>query len=241
MTRTELCSRAYVPYSGEPGCAVVESERGTLFAGVRVENLSFPLTIGAARSALFACLGEGHRPHRLYADAKEREARWLCENWELDLHPLEKAFPDGDAEQEPAFFNPLRADPEPVFPLLRNLLEKARVPHSDFPVAAVLNTDRGRVTGVNIECDEWSLGLCAERVAVAKALAAGTGGYDVLHIHSRDGEFSSPCGACRQVLAEHMPGGRVCLHHSDGTRSDFFVRDLLPYGFHTPSLIRKHR
>lgn len=241
MTRNELCSRAYAPYSGEPRCAVVESERGTRFAGVRVENLSFPLTIGAARSALFACLSEGHRPRRLYADADEGEARWLSESWELDLHPLEKAFPEEGISPPPAFFNPLRADPGPAFPLLRDLLEKAHVPHSDFPVAAVLNTDRGRVTGVNIEFDEWSMGLCAERVAIAKALAAGAGKYDVLHIHSRDGEFSSPCGACRQVLAEHMPGGRVCLHHGDGTRSDFFIRDLLPYGFHTPSLIRKHR
>lgn len=241
MTRSELCSRAYVPYSAEPSCAVVESEGGDRFAGVRVENLSFPLTIGAGRAALFACLSEGYRPRRLYVAGEDAEAHRLGEQWKLDLQSLEQAFPGEDANRQANYFNLLRADPEPVFPLLSSLLEKAQVPHSDFPVAAVLSTDRGRVTGVNIECDDWSRGLCAERVAIAKALAAGAGAFDILHIHSRDGEFSSPCGACRQVLAEHMPAGKVCLHHGDGTRSDFFVRDLLPYGFHTPSLIRKHR
>lgn len=231
MQPGELRERSYVPYSDRPAHALAEDANGTRYPGVRVENLSFPLTISAAQAALFHCLSEGAEPRLLYLERPGgAEAGYWKEEFGLELQPLEAA---GDLGKLHRPFLEHTAD---IPGLLEDLLDRARVPNSDFPVAAVLETGMGPVGGVNIECGDWSRGLCAERVALAKAIAAGANAFRRLHIHTRDGEFSSPCGACRQVLAEHLPGGTVCLHHADRSRSDFFAGDLLPYGFHSSAL-----
>ena len=120
--------------------------------------------------------------------------------------------------------------------ILPDLLDFAHVEESDFPVAALLKTEAGYVSGVNIECSSWSMGLCAERVAIAKALTYNQGDLQDLHIHTRSGEFSSPCGACRQVISEHLFDQRVHLHHANKSRSVHFSNDLLPYSFQSSSL-----
>ncbi len=106
-------------------------------------------------------------------------------------------------------------------------------PHSHFPVAALLETSDGLLSGVNLEFSAWESGLCAERVAVAKALAYGVKSEDIsaMHLHTRHGEYSSPCGACRQVIIEHLPSIPVIIHHPDGSTSRHFSSDLLPYSF----------
>ncbi|MDZ7771834.1 MAG: cytidine deaminase [Balneolaceae bacterium] len=198
---------------------------------MRVENLSFPLTISAPQAALFHCLSEGAEPRRLYLERPEgAEAGYWREEYGLELRSLEEAGEAGKAHL------PLLEERDDIPALLADLLGQARTAHSGFPVSAVLETDLGLVSGVNIECSDWSRGLCAERVALAKAVAAGANAFRRLHIHTGEGEFSSPCGACRQVLAEHMPGATLCLHHADRSRSDFFACDLLPYGFHSSAL-----
>jgi homotetrameric cytidine deaminase len=115
-------------------------------------------------------------------------------------------------------------------------LDYAKVEESNFPVAALLETEKGFFSGVNIECSSWSMGLCAERIAIAKALSFGCQQLKTLHIHTRDGEFSSPCGACRQVLIEHMPKRQIHLYHADHSKSIHFCNDLLPHSFQSSSL-----
>src|SRR5699024_12516589 len=87
--------------------------------------------------------------------------------------------------------------------LLKSLLDRAKVEESNFPVAAIAETKEGFVSGVNIECSAWNMGLCAERIAISKALTYTVSNINALHIHTRFGEFSSPCGACRQIIREH--------------------------------------
>ncbi len=242
MTLSELRARSHVPYSGRASCALTESESGDLFPGVRVESISFPLTISAARGALFHCLSEGHNPRKIYVEEDRTEQ---AETWHkefglqlLSLDDLPSSHDNPERPEDPpvSCHNSIIPEVASVVDLLADLHERAVVPHSAFPVSVLLQSDRGWFGGVNLECGDWSRGLCGERVAVAKALASGAKHLHSLHIYARDGEFSSPCGACRQVLAEQMYGGRVCLYHSDKSRSDFYVRDLLPYGFHASSL-----
>src|SRR5688572_25993594 len=80
----------------------------------------------------------------------------------------------------------------------------AYCPYSDFPVGAALRTASGLIyRGVNIENASFGLTICAERVAASSAIAAGDRDFMAIAVVSRGG--ASPCGACRQFLAEFNP------------------------------------
>jgi cytidine deaminase len=82
--------------------------------------------------------------------------------------------------------------------------QRAYCPFSNFPVGAALRTASGRIfQGVNVENVSFGLTNCAERVAVGAAIAAGEREFTTIAVVSRGGV--SPCGACRQVLAEFNP------------------------------------
>jgi cytidine deaminase len=91
--------------------------------------------------------------------------------------------------------------------LIRSALEaqtRAYCPFSNFPVGAALRTSSGKIfQGVNVENASFGLTNCAERVAVGAAVAAGEREFTAIAVVSRGGV--SPCGACRQVLAEFNP------------------------------------
>lgn len=231
MNIKELTSRSYIPYSGEPSVSVVKSLEGNYYPGVRIENSSFPLTITAAQNALFCCLSEGEQPKTLFLeDLNAANVHFWKQEFNVWVYPV------GDLEDIVFKTIFLDTDEQQAGTLLHSLLEQAVVEHSDFPVSALLKTDKGYVSGVNIECSEWSAGLCAERVAIAKALSYGCTDFHALSIHTRHGEFSSPCGACRQVILEHMPHHPVHLYHADGTQSKHYSSDLLPHSFRSSFL-----
>ncbi len=82
--------------------------------------------------------------------------------------------------------------------------QRAYCPFSNFPVGAALRSASGRIyQGVNVENISFGLTNCAERVAIGTAVAAGEREFTAVAIASRGGV--SPCGACRQVLAEFSP------------------------------------
>src|SRR3954468_5330633 len=91
--------------------------------------------------------------------------------------------------------------------LIRSALDaqkRAYCPFSNFPVGAALRTASGRIyQGVNIENASFGLTICAERVAASAAVAAGEREFTAIAVVSRTGV--SPCGACRQFLAEFNP------------------------------------
>lgn len=234
MNWNTLHNRSYVPYSGRPQACVAVGESGTHYPGVRIENISFPITISALQAAFFSCLSEGDTPQILLVPHLEMEQ---IDYWKKELNVEIKQ--QEDLPEQASWFDPLLPETAAVDDTLKTLLDKALVEYSRFPVAALLHTEKGYVSGVNIECSDWTLGLCAERVAIAKARAAGLGQLDELHIHTRYGEFSSPCGACRQVILEHLPHEPVILHHADETTSQHFTADLLPYSFKSEALQNK--
>lgn len=229
-----LLKQNYVPYSDKPSVAVVKSKKGKYFPGVRIENVAFPLTISAAQNALFCCLSEGHQSAELSTtDPDDRQLLFWKEELEIEVKELDiNNLPNLD------FRNiQLKKDIDPAASLTE-LLEHAIVNESNFPVAALVETKSGYFSGVNIECTSWSMGLCAERVAIAKAMTYSSKELKKLHVHTDKGEFSSPCGACRQVIIEHMPGQQIHLHHADHSESVHFSADLLPHSFHSSSLTK---
>ena len=121
---------------------------------------------------------------------------------------------------------------------LVDLCKLAICPESNFSVGALLWTNLGVFPGVNVEFHDWSLGLCAERTALINAFSYGASEFYGIFIHAIDGDLSTPCGACRQILSEHMLFSKIFCLHKDYTWSEYFVHDLVPSAFYTDSLIK---
>lgn len=234
MDINDLHDRNYTPYSKDQSVAVVHSKSGLWFPGVRIENIAYPLSISAVQNALFCCLSEGHQPDKLFTDDPDASMNALWEEeFDLSIDSL-----DAEALTDCSFAELILGKDINIEQKLMDLLNDALVEESDFPVSALLETEDGYFTGVNIECTSWSMGLCAERIAIAKALTYGQK-LKTLHVHTREGEFSSPCGACRQVIMEHLPNRQIHLHHADHSESVHFSNDLLPHSFSSSSLSNK--
>jgi cytidine deaminase len=109
--------------------------------------------------------------------------------------------------------------------------ERAHAPYSNFKVGAALLTRDGRVfTGCNVENASYGLSVCAERNAIAAAVAAGCSDVAAMAVVTSADPAASPCGACRQVLAE-FGDFPVILAGDDGVRRMTRVLDLLPDAF----------
>ena len=109
-------------------------------------------------------------------------------------------------------------------------------PYSKFAVSAAILSSSGEVfTGVNVENASFGLTMCAERVAIATAVAAGVQSFEKIAVVVKGG--GSPCGACRQVLNEFSPKLRVLIADESGelVRS-VSLTDLLPDAFGPHSL-----
>jgi cytidine deaminase len=109
---------------------------------------------------------------------------------------------------------------------------RARAPFSGFSVGAALKTAAGEiVTGCNVESATYGLTVCAERVAVLKAVSEGLRGFDAVAIVTDTPRPTPPCGACRQVLWELC--GNIVVHMVAlrGRSRTLRLRDLLPHAF----------
>ena len=111
--------------------------------------------------------------------------------------------------------------------------ENAYVPYSHFPIGAVLVTDEGKIyTGVNIENASFGLTNCGERTAIFNAVSEGERSFKELIIYGQTEKPVSPCGACRQVMAEFFePDLPVTLVAKDKSTVVMTVKELLPYSF----------
>jgi cytidine deaminase len=104
-------------------------------------------------------------------------------------------------------------------------------PYSKFAVgAALLCADGTVVTGCNIENAAYGPSVCAERVAMFKAISEGKRDFVKLAV-TCDGDHCRPCGVCRQVMFEHAPDMEVLMGNPDGEFVRTTVRELLPDGF----------
>lgn len=108
--------------------------------------------------------------------------------------------------------------------------ERAYCPYSNYRVGAAVVTESGRVfDGANVENSSYGLSVCAERVAIHSAIAAGERVIVALAVATESG--STPCGACRQVAQEFASELRVFLINSQGVYRETALGLLLPMPF----------
>lgn len=112
--------------------------------------------------------------------------------------------------------------------------QNAYAPYSHYSVGTALLTRSGKVyTGVNVENAVFPLTNCAERTAVFEAVSSGDRDFEAIAVVTENG--GTPCGSCRQVLAEFGLDIQVIIAKTTGEITQvILVRDLLPYAF-TPS------
>ncbi|MDE2481347.1 MAG: cytidine deaminase [bacterium] len=123
------------------------------------------------------------------------------------------------------------ADAHELLSAAQDVRARAYAPYSNFTVGAALDVGDGHVIlGANVENASYGLGICAERAAVAAAVSAGFRTFHAIAVAGPDGALTSPCGACRQVLAEFNPEMTVIYTTPDGVAQQT-VSELLPHHF----------
>jgi cytidine deaminase len=109
---------------------------------------------------------------------------------------------------------------------------RALAPYSGFKVGAALETTDGQIyTGCNIENVSFGLTVCAERVALWKALSEGASGFQQITIVTDARALTPPCGACRQLLWEYCGDILVHLHSIRGIDKEYRLAELFPVPF----------
>jgi cytidine deaminase len=123
--------------------------------------------------------------------------------------------------------------------LARKAQPHAYAPYSKFKVGAALLTKDGKIfTGCNIENSSYGLTICAERVAIFNAVSAGASKFKAIAIVSDLSGFTSPCGACRQVLSDLAGNIDFVLMNKKKQIKIIKLHALLPFAFDGKSLIQ---
>ncbi len=110
--------------------------------------------------------------------------------------------------------------------------ERAIAPYSGFRVGAALAATDGRVfTGCNVENASYGLTICAERVALLKALSEGARDFAAIVVVADTDAPTPPCGPCRQLLWEYCGDIPITLANLEAVRAHHTCKELLPYPF----------
>jgi len=130
-----------------------------------------------------------------------------------------------------------KQEKQSLIDLANTARQRAYAPYSNYPVGAALRTKSGRIfTGVNIENAAYPHTMCAERVAIFKAVSEGEKEFEIISVVTDNG--GSPCGGCRQVMAEFGLDTIVLMADGSGKLiKETTVKELLPEAF-TPDHLR---
>jgi len=127
--------------------------------------------------------------------------------------------------------------PDPLVAAATAAREKAFAPYSKFRVGAALEAEDGTIfAGCNVESASYGLTICAERVALVKAVSEGVTRFRRVAVVTDVGDLTPPCGACRQLLWEFAPDAVVILANLRGKSATYRVAELLPHGFDATQL-----
>ena len=108
----------------------------------------------------------------------------------------------------------------------------SRAPFSNFLVGAALRTAEGKIyTGCNIESASYGLTVCAERVAIWKALSECERDFTDLVVVVDTEQLTPPCGTCRQIIWEYCKEAKITLANLRGQRQEVDIAELLPRAF----------
>ena len=115
--------------------------------------------------------------------------------------------------------------------------ENAHAPYSNFRVGAALRSTSGRIfSGCNVENASYGLTMCAERVAIFKAISEGERGFSALAVVTDADSLTPPCGACRQLIWEFCGDIPVTIANLKGQTDVMQMRDLFPRPFDDSTL-----
>ena len=115
--------------------------------------------------------------------------------------------------------------------------ENAHAKFSNFKVGAALHTPSGKTfSGCNVENATYGLTICAERVAIFKAISEGERGFDAIAVVTDTDSLTPPCGACRQLIWEFCGDVPVVLANLKGKMEVIAMRDLFPKPFDSSNL-----
>jgi len=115
--------------------------------------------------------------------------------------------------------------------------ENAVAPFSKFRVGAAVRAKSGRIySGCNVENASYGLTICAERVAIFKALSEGERGFDAIAVVTDTDKLTPPCGACRQIIWEFCGDAEVILGNLKGKMELHRMSTLLPRPFDASNL-----
>ena len=130
-------------------------------------------------------------------------------------------------------------DPESLVKLAIEAREKAFAPYSNFKVGAALAGPGGKVfAGCNVENASYGLSVCAERVALWKAVSEGEREFVAVAVVSASEHPASPCGACRQLLWEFCGDIELIIANLRGVRESHRLSQLFPHPFDRTFLTR---
>ena len=115
--------------------------------------------------------------------------------------------------------------------------EKAYAPYSNFKVGAAVRTKGGKIyTGCNVESASYGLTVCAERVAIWKAVSEGETEFTEIAVAADTHELTPPCGVCRQIIWEFCGDIPVVFANLEGDTETVKMSELLPRAFDTKFL-----
>lgn len=113
-----------------------------------------------------------------------------------------------------------------------NVREKAHAPFSNFKVGAAILTNSGEIfTGCNVENASYGLTMCAERVAIFKAISEGENEFEKIVVVADTDELTPPCGACRQIIWEFCGDVEIVLTNLNGKTETIRMSELFPKAF----------
>ena len=248
----ELLPRAHVPFSDASAAAVLLLDDGNWIPGVRLESASYSLTIPALLNAYTTAVALSRetsiaafvlsRPFR-------REEALYVED--LPQGPFKPAADDawirgaGQNSTLPTVQSPVPPgldvsidETEDGVQAVRHVSQRAHVPSSGYPVGAILDTQEGPfVPGVNVEHPDWARILCAERNALGTLQSYALPSPRHLYLTCEDDANGTPCGACRQLLAELAPEATLWMDRHGAPPERSSVSALLPGSFQGRALL----
>ena len=121
---------------------------------------------------------------------------------------------------------------KPLIEAAQQARQHSVAPFSNFLVGAAVRAGSGKVyTGCNVESASYGLTVCAERVAIWKALSEGERQFTELAVVADTETLTPPCGTCRQIIWEFARGAKIVFANLKGESEVFHMADLLPRAF----------
>jgi cytidine deaminase len=140
-------------------------------------------------------------------------------------------MPSSRGRRRPPLSKPAEQQIEELVAAAAEVRTSAYAPYSEFHVGAAILAGGRVFTGVNVENASYPMSVCAERNAVAAAIAAGERKIDCVAVVTDADRPTPPCGGCRQVLWEFGPESLVVSETTSGERAAWGLEDLIPDAF----------